>query len=159
MTIINRRRLLLLGHGLAGSLLAPPIFVGTARGQGLEDEDDDPGYDLEMPEIPPSVAARSLASLPKPPPRFVVDPEYLPPVGTQGAAGSCVSWGTGYGLTTYMLAKKNKKAPVSPADQVSPAYLYSTVRNALALGCHSSSDILQDSCKGKKSYAGKRSGA
>jgi hypothetical protein len=56
-----------------------------------------------------------------------------------------VSWGTGYGLTT-----SREKAPVSPADQVSPAYLYSTVRNALALGCHSSSDILQDSCKGKK---------
>src|SRR6476661_1294836 len=49
MTIIDRRRLLLLGHGLAGSLLAPPILVGTAWGQGLEDEDDDPGYDLEMP--------------------------------------------------------------------------------------------------------------
>ena len=40
---------------------------------------------------------------------------------------------------------------MSPADQVCPAYLYSTVRNALALGSHSCRDILQDSCKGKRS--------
>jgi hypothetical protein len=49
-----------------------------------------------------------------------------------------------------MLAKKEKKDPASPANQVSPGYLYSTVRNALALGCQSADDIRQDSCKGKK---------
>jgi hypothetical protein len=70
--------LLLLGHGLAGTLLAP-VIVETALAQGLQEEDDDPGYDLDMPEAP-LVATRSLTSLPNPPPRFVVNPEFLPPV-------------------------------------------------------------------------------
>jgi len=147
---IDRRRLLLCSGGLAGSLLVPLAFVGAARAQELQEEEEDPGYDLEMQEIP-SPSARSISSLPKPPSRFVVNPEFLPPVGNQGSAGSCVSWATGYGLTTFMLARKDNKDPANPANQVSPAYLYSTVRNAMASGCHTANDVTHNSCNGKKS--------
>jgi len=34
-----------------------------------------------------------------------------------------------------MLAKKSGSDPLQPANQVSPAYLYASVRNSLALGC------------------------
>jgi len=49
-----------------------------------------------------------------------------------------------------MLARKGNKDPANPANQVSPAYLYSTVRNALASGCHTANDMSQNSCNGKK---------
>jgi hypothetical protein len=137
---IDRRRLLLRSGGLAGFLLVPPAFMGTARAQGLQEEEENPGYDLEMQEIP-SANIRSMSSLAKPPSRFVVNPEFLPPVGNQGSAGSCVSWATGYGLTTFMLAKKDNKDPANPANQISPAYLYSTVRNAVASGCQTANYV------------------
>jgi len=46
-----------------------------------------------------------------------------------------VSWAAGYGLTTFLLAKKKGNDPSLPASQISPAYLYASVRNSLALGC------------------------
>src|SRR5262245_6837528 len=134
LMIIDRRHLFKYGGGLAAASLGPALVTG-ARAQTIEaDDEDDPGCDLEA-EAKAVVAPRLLTGYAKPPPRFVVNPEILPPVGNQGAVGSCVAWAAGYGLATAMLARKLKQDPSLPANQVSAAYLYSTVRNATVSGC------------------------
>jgi hypothetical protein len=151
VTVIDRRQALISAAGLAGSLLASVGLVAGVRAQGFDDHDDeDPGYDLLTDESHPT-STRKIKGGPPPPPSFVVNPEFLPPVGAQGTVGSCVSWASGYGLATYMLARRDKKDPANPANQVSPAFLYSSVRNAKASGCDSANDVLQDHCDGKKS--------
>ena len=73
MTIIDRRRLLLLGHELACPTLGSSYFCWDTAGQGLEDEDDDPHSHLEMQDTSLGCDPEP-ASLPKLPPRFVIRP-------------------------------------------------------------------------------------
>ena len=90
----------------------------------------------------------ALEATQKLPASAVVDPAFLPPVGTQGHAASCVSWAAGYGLTTFMLAKKAGSDPLLPVRPGSvPAYLSSSVRNALARGCRYETTRQDLTCK------------
>lgn len=49
---------------------------------------------------------------------------FMPPIGDQGAMGSCVAWSTGYGLRSYYLAKINKLDVSKPENVPSPAYIF-----------------------------------
>jgi len=145
--IVDRRHLLKCGGGLVAASLAPALVTGACAQTIEPDDEDDPGCDLEA-EEKALVAPRLLTNYTKPPPRFVVNPEFLPPVGNQGSVGACVAWAAGYGLTTAMLARKLKRDPSLPAHQVSASYFYSTVRNAMASGCSVERDKIQ--CDGQK---------
>jgi hypothetical protein len=155
---IDRRRLLVSGMAASGCLatksawaqgVAPRVDRASAIDERYYDWDATPnhGYDPTAPEpLRPPIGVQALSDQ-RLPPRATVDPKHLPPVGTQGHAGSCVSWAAGYGLTTFMLAKKFGTDPSLPSNQVSPAYLYASVRNSLALGCRYES-VRQDlTCK------------
>ena len=50
--------------------------------------------------------------------------KFMPPIGDQGGAGSCVAWSTGYGLRSFYLAKNNKLDVSKPENQPSPAYIF-----------------------------------
>lgn len=52
----------------------------------------------------------------------------LPPVGDQGAQGSCVSWAIGYYLKTYQEGKERGWSMTDPAHQFSPAFLYNQLQ-------------------------------
>lgn len=79
------------------------------------------GYDLTRAEdlyvelLPP------VEDLPK---AYIIDVEYLPPVGSQGQSPSCVAWASVYGATTYWAASKAGIAPSDPSNQASPAFIY-----------------------------------
>jgi hypothetical protein len=160
MRRISRRQLLGTGIAIGGSLLARPVWPqggplprgdrpSAAQGNDSFDWDATPdhGYDPTEPEPErPGSGVRALSAQSLPP-SAVVDPAFLPPVGAQGHAGSCVSWAAGYGLATFMLAKKAGNDPTLPINQVSPAYLYSSVRNSLALGCRYDSGRQDLTCK------------
>jgi C1A family cysteine protease len=49
---------------------------------------------------------------------------YMPPIGDQGGAGSCVAWSTGYALRAFYLAKNNKFDVSKPENVPSPAYIF-----------------------------------
>ena len=160
---INRRQLVASGLVIGGSIIAGPVWsqggspprrerpsLGSGNDERYYDWDASPnhGYDPTEPEPQrPSGGARALEATQKLPVSAVVDPAFLPPVGTQGHAASCVSWAAGYGLTTFMLAKKAGSDPLLPVNQVSPAYLYSSVRNALARGCRYETTRQDLTCK------------
>lgn len=163
MRTINRRQLVASGLVIGGSIIAGPVWsqggspprrerpsLGSGNDERYYDWDASPnhGYDPTEPEPQrPSGGARALEATQKLPASAVVDPAFLPPVGTQGHAASCVSWAAGYGLTTFMLAKKAGSDPLLPVNQVSPAYLYSSVRNALARGCRYETTRQDLTCK------------
>ena len=48
----------------------------------------------------------------------------LPPVGDQGAQGSCVSWAVGYYLKSYQEGKEHGWDLTVPDHQFSPAFLF-----------------------------------
>lgn len=53
--------------------------------------------------------------------------QYLPPIGNQGAQGSCVAWSTAYYMYTYEVARQLRFTPEqfgSPKFEFSPAYIY-----------------------------------
>lgn len=63
-------------------------------------------------------------------PRRLELTDYLPPVGSQGAQGSCVGWSTAYYNYTYCVAKQRKLSPDRIADPrfaFSPAFLYNQI--------------------------------
>src|SRR5882757_8475112 len=110
---INRRQLLATGIAVGSSLVARPVWsqggtpprgergsVGQGNDERSYDWDSSPnhGYDPTEPEPErPNTGVRALSTqnLPR---SAIVDPAFLPPVGAQGHAGSCVSWAAGYGL-------------------------------------------------------------
>lgn len=57
-------------------------------------------------------------------PRKADSSTFMPPVGNQGAMGSCVAWSAGYGLRSYYLAKINKLDVSKPENVPSPAYIF-----------------------------------
>ncbi len=60
---------------------------------------------------------------------------YLPPVGSQGSQGSCVSWAMTYGLTSYLFGAQRGANPTSSSQIFSPAYTHNQVMNYA--NCHS----------------------
>jgi len=153
---INRRQLLVSGMAIGGALIAKPAWSqgasvrpNPATGEHYYNWHAtlNHGYDpTEQEPVRPANEVRALSAQ-RLPARAIVNPKYLPPIGTQGHAGSCVAWAAGYGLATFMLAKKTGNDPSLPVNQVSPAYLYASVRNSLALGCRYDSARQDLTCK------------
>lgn len=59
--------------------------------------------------------------------------EFFPPIGDQGAHGTCVAWAVGYNLNTALNAIKNKWTPdqlKDPANQTSPGDLWRGIDSA-----------------------------
>lgn len=59
--------------------------------------------------------------------------DYFPPIGNQGAYGTCVAWATGYNLKTFLEAKDHNYAThelQSPDKQFSPKYLFWAIPNS-----------------------------
>ncbi|MCX7048215.1 MAG: right-handed parallel beta-helix repeat-containing protein [Candidatus Sumerlaeota bacterium] len=71
-------------------------------------------------------AAPAFGPQPEPPliPPSADNSAGLPPVGDQGAQGSCVSWACGYYMKTYQEGKERNWSLSNPAHQFSPAFLY-----------------------------------
>jgi hypothetical protein len=57
--------------------------------------------------------------------------KYLPPVGDQGPAGTCVAWAYGYGALTFLACKSADVSAAVPSNQVSAMDLYTTFVPAL----------------------------
>jgi len=58
---------------------------------------------------------------------------HFPPIGNQGAYGTCVAWAVGYNLKTYLQAVDNKYSQSqlsSASKQFSPKYLFWAVPNS-----------------------------
>lgn len=89
--------------------------------------DCDRGYDPSTREPIPVERVRLLDKLPS---AAIVNPAFLPPVGTQGttaqegAPGSCCAWASVYGLATFTAARAGRVDPSHPAGQASPAQIY-----------------------------------
>jgi hypothetical protein len=80
----------------------------------------DYGYDPDTVEACPIVIPAPPGCLPA---RAVVDPAWLPPVGTQEMPSSFV-WAAIYGLATHKAARASGRPPSGPALQASPYYPY-----------------------------------
>lgn len=60
---------------------------------------------------------------------YIISENFFPPVGNQGAFGSCVAWATGYGLGSFYFSAKNQWG--KPTDQskiMSPSFVYHQIR-------------------------------
>ena len=88
------------------------------------------GLLLAPPSKPPSASAILKQTLAK---RGAKEAEYpsshdnsagLPPIGDQGAQGSCVSWATGYYMKSYQEGREHGWPLGDPAHQFSPRFLY-----------------------------------
>jgi hypothetical protein len=51
-------------------------------------------------------------------------PQLVPPIGNQGQQGSCVAWGVGYAMSSFLSAISGASSPTSPGGAASPADLY-----------------------------------
>ncbi len=60
-------------------------------------------------------------------PPAVNNTEYLPPVGNQGAQGSCVGWATTYYTYSYMLYWYMNRTHPSADEAMSPAFTYNQI--------------------------------
>ena len=52
---------------------------------------------------------------------------YIPPISSQGQLGSCVAWGCGYSMTSFVTAMNTNLISQSPQSQASPADLYAKI--------------------------------
>lgn len=55
---------------------------------------------------------------------------FFPPIGNQGAYGTCVAWAVGYNLRSFLNAKDGKYKPTSAAQQYSPKDLFWAISNS-----------------------------
>lgn len=53
-----------------------------------------------------------------------------PPPGSQGPQPNCVAWATTYAARTFLNFRDKAVQPATPADQMSPAYVYNRLRPA-----------------------------
>ncbi len=88
-----------------------------------------------IPETPADLAAIPVADLPLPPygksllPMATADiSSSMPPVGNQGAQGSCTAWATGYYYKSYQEGQEHSSWDLSTTDhQFSPAFIYNQI--------------------------------
>ncbi len=105
-------------------------MTDPSQAPGDEDYGYDPALDVGV-QCPPVFVPATLPS------SALVDPTYLPPVGTQGTTqhpgspGTCAAWAAVYGLATFTAAKRTQSAPTSDELIASPAYIYLQVRKQL----------------------------
>ncbi len=67
--------------------------------------------------------------------------KYLPPVGDQGAQGSCVAWATGYAARGYYAYQVEHRSRGAAADIPSPAYIFDSIHDPSA-GCDQGTQIM-----------------
>lgn len=60
--------------------------------------------------------------------------QFMPPVGDQGAQGSCVAWAAGYYIKTYQEYMERGWDINDPAHQASPAFLYNMINHGVDSG-------------------------
>lgn len=103
-------------------------------------EMDDYGYDPTEPMLTEfTPLPKAEAALPA---SAMVNTQYLPPVGAQGACPSCVAWGSIYGMVTFMAASNGGYSPLATSQQASPGFIYMQVMQ--------SSSEPADTCTGSK---------
>lgn len=87
-----------------------------------------------IPETPADLAGATLAPLPLPPysksPRPMATADIsanMPPVGNQGAQGSCTAWAVGYYYKSYQEGQEHGWDLTSTDHQFSPAFIYNQI--------------------------------
>ncbi len=84
-------------------------------------EDFDFGYD------PTQIEPVAFSELPiriSLPTQYMINTNYLPPIGAQGTCPSCASWASVYGLVTFWAAANGGGDPNDPNNQASPSFIY-----------------------------------
>jgi hypothetical protein len=79
----------------------------------------------------PKVAALSRGSFDELP-SAVSLLKYAPPIGSQGAAGSCVGWSVGYAINSiaYRITVENSKGKLKYPGAFSPSYVFNQVKRS-----------------------------
>ncbi len=87
-----------------------------------------------IPETPAQLAAIPVANLPLPPygksllPTAAADiSSNMPPIGNQGAQGSCTAWATGYYYKSYQEGQEHSWDLSTANHQFSPAFIYNQI--------------------------------
>jgi outer membrane protein assembly factor BamB len=75
------------------------------------------------------------------PPPSVDHSSYMPPVGNQGAQGSCVAWATAYYYKTYQEWLEHNWSVSIPQHQFSPAFMYNLINGGADGGSYFSDAI------------------
>ena len=76
------------------------------------------------------------------PPPSVDHSADMPPVGNQGAQGSCVAWAVGYYYKTYQEWLERDWSVSDPAHQFSPAFIYNHINGGVDHGSSGSDAML-----------------
>lgn len=133
-----RRRFPKLGRVLAflavGSLSSGALSSG-ALGQTGPTQDDPAGFvpfatglQLDEPEkLQQYRSFRRTRSQSYYPPKVDLTP-MMPPVGSQGRQGSCVSWAVGYAASSHLWAAQSMQSVRSSAAQISPSSLHNVAQ-------------------------------
>lgn len=110
------------------TLIAAIVLVsGISHSQDFDDLDTQYSTgavlptDEEKAEIPAPPLTRAFL------PELVDLSSRMPPVGNQGALGSCVSWAVGYAARSYY-SKLNRSGGLPKASIPSPAYMHGLIR-------------------------------
>jgi hypothetical protein len=120
--------------------------AGTSNAQttfstGLIDEDP-----AEFEKFPESPTYRAFL------PEKVDLSSRMPPVGDQGRQGSCVGWAVGYAARSYYTKASDKLETSQKANQVSPGYVYDSIRRGDCERGSRVSDALELLRKGALSF-------
>lgn len=112
--------------GLVVATMPSCIVINKKQASSSSDDDEPPdlnnyGYDAGAGEGHSEAPKAHQGSLPA---KASVKTEWLPPVGNQGAVGSCFIWSSVYGVATYYAASKRQKSPTSADLQAAPVYAY-----------------------------------
>lgn len=126
---------------IAALAIAVPLFAQ----QGGEASGDIPNFPFRTGVIPtPEAELKSIPTLSIAPGKrslrptyYILEPEYLPPVMSQGPQGSCTGWSTAYYNYTYGVTRRLKLDKEKRADsrwKFSPSYVYNQINNGVDKG-------------------------
>ncbi len=147
-------RLELRRYGVLASMAACALLIGCAAGAGGGGGGGEGGTDggggepvgdeFTFGAVQPDVAmvdARPASINPYAANRTAAVPgsvdlsDGLPPIGDQGAIGSCLAWAAGYGAATFTANRQYGWGQGQAGHQASPGYLYSVLIETDNLDC------------------------
>ena len=102
---------------LVGWIIFPQPSSAQVFATGLVDEDP-----VEFEKFPETPTYRAFL------PEKVDLSSRMPPVGDQGRQGSCVGWAVGYAARSYYTKASDQLDLIDRDNQVSPAYVYDSIR-------------------------------